>query len=166
MKEEELENNNSGLSFELQSLIQADKALITDISKHIVAKVANGELDPVKAFLHNKKILELATLNDKNLRPYFNDHAKVSKGETSIQYNVKISQAETGVKYDYKVCGDKIYDDLMEEKEKLDIKIKEREAFLKTIKSKTGVFDPDTSEGWEINPPLRSGTLGYKTELK
>lgn len=166
LQDPQIAEQSNELTFEVKSLLQADKAVITDISKHLVARIANGELDPVRAFLHNKKILELATLNDKNFRPYFNDHARVGKGETLVQYNVKITQAETGVHYDYSACEDLTYNSIMEEFERISALKKEREEFLKTIKKETGAFDPETSESWVIKPPIKSGTLGFKTELK
>lgn len=166
LQEQEVSRVDTGLSFELKSLIDADKAQLENISKYLVSQVADGYIDPVKAFLHNRKIHELAKMNEANLRPYFNDHANVAKGETSIQYNVKITQAETGVKYDYSACGDKIYDKIIKDLEELTEKKKERELFLKSVKSTTGVFDPETSEAWKVEPPIKSGTLGYKTELK
>ena len=166
LQEQEAANSNNGLSFELKSLIDADKAKIENISKYILSQVAEGVLDPIQAFLHNKKILELAKLNEINLRPYFNDHANVSKGETSIQYNVKITQAETGVSYDYSTCGDLTWNKLTADLARIKEEIKERESFLKSVKKETGCFDPETSESWVVTSPVRSGTLGYKTELK
>jgi len=166
MSEEELSKQESGLTLELQSLMQADKARITDVSQNLVDKVAKGMIDPVKAFIHAKKIHETATLLVENLRPYLNAHLNVAKGETLTMYNIEFTQAELGVKYDYKSCGDPEYEEIMKEFEKIDKRKKAKEKELKGITKARTELDEDTGELIKINPPIKTGAMGYKTELK
>lgn len=157
---------DNSITFELKSLITADKAHITDIAKSIVEQVSRGELDPVRSFGHAKKILEIATLLVENIRPYMADHVHVSKGESVVYDNIEYTQAETGVKYDYSSSKDLIYDEIMIRFKSVEKEKKEREAYLKTVKKDTGAFDPETSESWIIKPPVKSGQLSVKSELK
>ena len=163
---QEQESEETGLTFELKNLIHADKSGIEDLSKAIVQQVADGDLDPTYAFIHAKKINELSTLLVNNIKPYMVDKNMPSKGEKLVMYNVEFTQAEVGVKYDYSGTGDRVYEEIMERFNKVKAEKDEREKFLKTIKKPTGTYDTETGEGWEIQPPVKSGTVSVKTELK
>tara|TARA_R110000803_G_scaffold52326_2_gene107735 strand:- start:9996 stop:10415 length:420 start_codon:yes stop_codon:yes gene_type:complete len=71
----------------------------------------------------------------------------------------KFEKAETGVKYDYQ--GDHTLAELDAEKKAIDVKIKERQAFLKTVKGE--VFDGD---GVRCLPAVKSSTTNYKLILR
>ena len=65
-------------------------------------------------------------------------------------------------RYDYSVCNDTVYDELMEEKRSLDLKIKEREKFLQHLKER--IFD--TQFGNEIYPPEKKVASILSVSLK
>lgn len=166
LREFEDANTETGLTLELGSLMQADKALIGDISRHLVDRVACGELDAVKAFIHAKKILEVATSLVDNIRPYLANHLNIAKGEKLVMYNVEFAQTETGVKYDYLSSNDPEYKAIHEEFEILKKKKEAKEKELKAMTTSKTLYDEDTSELIKITPPIKKGKLGYTTEIK
>jgi hypothetical protein len=60
---------------------------------------------------------------------------EISKFGKSVETitGTKIELAEVGTKYDFSQCGDADYYDLISERAYLDVKIKERETYLKSL---------------------------------
>ncbi len=150
----------------LSSLVTTDKSGITALAQNIVNQVEIGISDPIRSFSSAKKLSELADLVMKNLRPKLLDSLKIGKNEVFVKDNVEFTQAETGVSYNYASCEDLTYNEIMTRFTAVSAEKKAREDFLKTIVRDTGAFDVDSGESWTIHPPVRSGTLGVKTELK
>lgn len=165
IREQEIQEER-GLTFELKSLLQADKSMITALSQHLVDKVAKGLLDPVDAFSHAKKIGETSDLLMENLRPFMESHINISKGEKYIKYGIEFTQADIGVKYDYSNTGDREYEEIMGRFNAVKKEKDAKEAELKKLTKPRHEFNPETGETWTVNPPVRSGRVGIKTEFK
>jgi hypothetical protein len=90
-----------------------------------------------------------------------NELQKYSAKEKIISYGTEFTLKETGVKYDYSKCGDAVLLDLMKQVEELNTKIKERQAFLKSIKDVEFIVDTRTGELCEIHPPQKTSTTSY-----
>lgn len=80
-------------------------------------------------------------------------------------YSAKVEKTETGVKYDYSDCGDPVYKSYTDQVEELNALIKEREAFLKSLKAPLNMVTED-GEAITINPPVKSSTSFIKVTLK
>lgn len=76
-------------------------------------------------------------------------------------YGATFDIKEAGVKYDYSQCQDVIWDDLRKQLDALNEQIKEREAFLKTLKERFTYIDESTGEIVTIYPPQRKSTTTY-----
>lgn len=87
---------------------------------------------------------------------------KLQKGEELSMFNATITEKESGVKYDFSYCEDGEWDSLNREMETIKAKLKIREDFLKTLRKE--FIDEDTGE--VIQPPLRTGSLGYQISIK
>jgi len=72
----------------------------------------------------------------------------------------------TGVKYDFTNCNDNVWDDLNATVERGKELLKERETFLKSITKKLTVVDEETGDISEINPPIKSGKMGFTLTIK
>ena len=78
----------------------------------------------------------------------------------------KIELAETGTKYDFSKCNDFLLPRLNQQSEEIDAKIKEREAFLKSIpESGISVIDEETGESVSVYHPSKTSTSSYKVTL-
>jgi hypothetical protein len=78
----------------------------------------------------------------------------------------KIELAETGTKYDFSKCNDQNLIDLYATKEGIELNIKSRETFLKTVPlSGLEIVDTESGEVSTIYPPSKSSTSSYKVTL-
>ena len=90
--------------------------------------------------------------------------AKHGKGITTSS-GTKIELAEVGTKYDYSNCGDSQIDELMKQLEILEMAIKERQTFLKTIPSSGMEVILEGGEICKIYPPSKTSTSSVKTTI-
>lgn len=159
--------SETGLSFELTNLFEANKKGIGAISKQIVQRVAEGEVDSVKAFINARKGSELFKKLEEALRPYMEKDAQVPSGEEGLtMHSCHLMRADIGVSYDYDHCDDAVWNDLNKQIVKLTEAKKEREFYLKGLKVSVDAVDEITGESWTIKPPIRSGYSGIKVSLK
>ena len=89
----------------------------------------------------------------------------------TTRLGTKFSLAEVGTKWYYDKCGDPLWNYYNSEIERLDKLKKARETYLKTltvVQPATTMVIPETGEiheGVEVNPPLKTSTSSFKTEL-
>jgi len=83
----------------------------------------------------------------------------------TTKFGTKFSLAETGTKYSFDGCGDPEWDSLDKEIAPLLLKKKEREEFLKKLKSPLDVLDKTSGEIITIHPPVKTSTSSFKKEL-
>lgn len=165
LREEEIQNEEQGLSFEVKSLMHADKAMIGELSKHLVERVAEGEVDAYKAYIHVKKIVELSNSIEKNLRPYVNSKGIPKTGLT--MFNVAFTSKSDADTYDFTVCEDKEWNEMQAKLKTLKEDIKNREIFLKTIKKPKTEIDEETGDIYTINPPsITTGAENFISSIK
>jgi hypothetical protein len=86
------------------------------------------------------------------------------------KFGNKFELLEAGVKFDFSSCGDPIWNDLNQQLEKIKVELKERESFLKGLKSsvKMDIINPKTGEiheQVELYPPIKSSTSTYKQTM-
>ena len=134
----------------------------TELANKLILPVLNGDINPIEAVAKAKSIIEaLSTfINDDRIKDC--TMSEIEKNGKEISWNgAKFTIKEVGVKYDYTDCADPIYDDLVQQKQLLDKKIKVREGFLKSISERTTIVDDETGEVSTIIPPIRMASQGY-----
>ncbi len=153
----------SGISFE--HLIDAKKANLQNAINTITNEVSSGNYDSLKGLILAIKGKKLFEDLEKSLRPLANaDYLdKLEKGYSI--HDVKIEQAATKTDYDYSVCKDCIYNGLVAAAEKAKTELKEREDFLKGLKTKLTIVDEDSGEVSTIYPPNKLQSEGLKITL-
>lgn len=142
--------------------IPASKEEQAVLSSAIISSVLEGEIDPIKAVIQAKSLVESLTLflkdkgvNDLVLR-------EIEKyGKQTSKDGATISIKEVGSKWDYSECGDPIYNRLSAQKAEIEEKLKEREALLKATKEQRTEVDEETGEVYTVNPPSKSSTTSY-----
>lgn len=123
----------------------------------------------------SKQLKELTDSNGKNsfvdlVREEIISNSDDGKSYVS-KYGNKFELMEAAPKHDYSHCGDPIWNKLNSEIEKLKVRLKERESFLKGLKAKTdlmNVVDPYTGEIYEnveLYPPIKTSTSTYKQTM-
>ncbi|MVZ67403.1 hypothetical protein GQF61_16230 [Sphingobacterium sp. DK4209] len=147
---------------EQSPLLSLNKSTIHLLVSEVCHSINEGNEDPVKALVIGKKLDELSKQYNESVRQLVSGKIKLQKGESHLAFDVEIKEEETGVKYDYSICNDSEWNTITEKIEPLLIQKKNREEFLKTLRKE--FIDEDTGE--VIQPPLRTGKLGYKLSLK
>lgn len=156
------EENKLILLPEQSPILSLNKDSISSLINQVCHSITEGNEDPVKALVMGKKLDELSKQYNEKVRQLVSGRIRLQKGESYIKYDVEITEEETGVRYDYSKCNDAEWNQLTEQIEPLLAQRKQREEFLKTIRKE--FVDEETGE--IIQPPIRSGKLGYKLSLK
>ena len=152
-------NNNAINDLEKAQIIDFEnisKSSISHAVELIAIPILEGEISA------SKKIVQFIALKDlledviTKIRPSAMEELKLSKGEGINIFGAKVEPATTS-KYDFTVCDDFEWNQLNADLADIKAKMKERELFLKAIKS--AVYLPETGE--VVNPPivLRSETI-------
>lgn len=157
-----MSEQNNEVGMDLKSLLTMTKADISEIVSDKIEAVSDGWIDSVDLFIYSKK-LEYLT---KTLLDAIKDRVDTSTfGKDYVKYGVELSEGMTGVKYDFSKCGDIIFQELSGIAVKMDEKLKERQDFLKGIKSPLEVVNTNTGETYTINPPTKTGKLSPIAKL-
>lgn len=146
--------------------LSVSKSGIEIFSRQIIQSVQNGETDPLEllAFLKTlEKIVEAVKEGTKdNIKNALDKYSEKSFDA----FGVRFEKAEVGTKYDYSVCGDPIYNHRAQIAEEAAAQLKEREAFLKSLKEPINIVDDESGELARVIPPLKKSTEGVKTYFK
>lgn len=156
--------------------ITIDSAVVyaTDLSKTaavqmadgLVNAVSEGRLQPLETIARLKFAeTTIKTAIEGVMEFAIDEAAKYSRGEKITSLGCELTQKEAGVKYDFTGCGDAVYDRLVQEMEALKERIKEREAFLKTVKQGMTVADEETGEMLTIRPAMKSSKTIVEVRL-
>lgn len=146
---------------------------LTKIEQKILAEklmqpLFDGEINPVEFYSKVKGLLESLKEVEKNKQVKEVVVREIEKegGKYTSWCGVQLSVKEVGVKYDFTDCNDPVYLELQMEREKLDTKIKEREAFLKTVPDKFMFIDENTGECFYLHPAVRTASDSVVTTFK
>ena len=137
---------------------------IQALANMAINAVLEGEVDPITAHINVSKMeaaikayKEHPDVMDITLRELAKYGKKQSFGDCTLE------ECEAGVKYDYSECNDSELEALEKQRHELDIKIKQRQATLKSLPFE-GLCNPDTGE--MIYPPAKSSKTTIKTTFK
>lgn len=149
---EELKQQNQGLTITTAKFLDLDKGAIKDLAMSVVDEYQDGFKSPAEGLLLAKKLEELAVQIKENLKDAAANELKLGKGEKANVHGATVTEQMTGVRYDFSQCGDVTYD-------KAIAIVKEREAFLKTVKGQQMTGDLETGETWLVQEPVKSGSM-------
>jgi len=153
---------------ELQRLQQGEllptKDNITALATEIIRQCQEGEADTLQMIvkvtaIHKTTEAVLEGLKEEALR----ELAKHGKDGAMI-LSAGIKQMEAGVKYDY--SQDAEWRALKETVDAANADLKDRETFLKGVKSPFETLDKSTGEMVTIYPPKKTSTTTFKITLK
>jgi len=138
------------------------KVAIDNLAKSIVKPITDGNIDVLKSIATIRAVQEALDKVAETIKPLVVDELhKYSTKEKIVSRGTEFTLKEVGVKYDYSNCGDSLLLDLMKQVDELNIKIKERQAFLKSIKEVEFIVDTRTGELCEIRPPQKTSSTSY-----
>lgn len=142
-----------GLTINEKNFLTLDKQSVTELAMAVVDKYTDGHNNPVEGLLLAKKLIDLGEEIKDNLGDYPTNELKLANKEKRVVLGATFNEQMVGVRWSYKDCGDPVWNEL-------NTKLKEREAFLQTIKGRKQELIEETGEVVEISEPVKSGKLG------
>ena len=122
----------------------------------------DGEVNPVEFIVKLKGLQQALSIVEKDRDVRDTVLREIYKhGKQATWSGATIATRETGVRYDYTACGDPVYNDLARQRDELDKRLKEREAFLKTVPDGATMVWDETGEIYTLHPPVRVGAESY-----
>jgi hypothetical protein len=147
-------------------ILPVTKEEIARFSKQVIQQVQAGEVNPmeilvlIRAFqAAGKTILDCIKTN---LQAEGDKYSE----KTLEVFGARVEKADVGVSYAYEHSCDREWERLRTDMETAMERLKEREEFLRTLKTPLDIYDKETGETWTIHPPLRKGSEGFKVYIK
>lgn len=119
------------------TLLELSKQGVQDAAKVFVEHYTDGTQSPAEGLLFAKKLTDFVEEVKANISDAATNELKLGKGEKGNVHGATVTEQMVGVRYDFSVCNDTIWNRLNKE-------IKEREAFLKTVKGSMITGDEET----------------------
>jgi transcriptional regulator of nitric oxide reductase len=138
------------------SLLDTTKAERQSFVLDLISRIEEGEADPVKVKVQVKKMEDLLKAIGENQR--FKDlvmDEATKYGKSFEMYNAKFEIRSAPAKMDYSCCNDAEWSRLTNSIEELKTRLKDREAFLKTIPV-IGLETRVDDELVTLYPPVKS----------
>ena len=145
---------------------EVTKEDIKETSLALLNDIDEGHMHPLQVAAQFKFVEDIITNVKEELRQrVVAEQSKYGK-ETMNYHGASFDIREAGIKYDYSQCHDTIWNDLRQQIDAFNDKIKEREAFLKTLKERFTYIDESTGEIITLYPPQRKSTTTYSITWK
>jgi hypothetical protein len=145
---------------------EVTKELIKEQSIALLKDLDEGHITPLQLAAQLKFVEDIITNVKEELRQrVVSEQSKYGK-EKMTYHGATFDIKEAGVKYDYSHCDDTIWNELKQQLDALNDKIKEREAFLKSLKERFTYIDESTGEIITLYPPQRKSTTTYSVLWK
>ena len=145
---------------------EVTKETIKEQSLGLLADLDNGHITPLQLASQLKFVEDIITNVKEELRQrVISEQSKYGK-ERMTYKGAAFDIKEAAVKYDYSQCDDTIWNDLKQQLDALNDKMKEREAFLKTLKERFTYIDESTGEIVTLYPAQRKSTTTYAISWK
>ena len=140
---------------------EVTKETIKEQSLALLKDLDEGHFSPLHLAAQLKFVEDvISNIKEEVRQRVIAEQDKYGKGDMTY-YGARFDIKEAGVKYDYSHCNDVIWDDLKKQMDALNEQIKEREAFLKTLKERFTYIDESTGEIVTLYPPQRKSTTTY-----
>jgi hypothetical protein len=150
---------------ELLTMMASTSTQIDVFSDGVIESVQGGEINPLTVLIQLKAMEKASERILKEIRPNLLTEAAKHPGNEFEYMGNKITKAEHGTKYDYSACGDPDLKVFEAEKEKADKNLKDRQDFLKSLKSPIEILR-DGGEVIALTPPTKKSTSGLNVSIK
>lgn len=144
----------------------ASMAQVDAFSDELIRAVKEGELDPLQLRATIKATEMVLERVNKETQAEQLTAAEKYPGEKFEAFGCTMQKGDVYTSYDYASSGDPVYAKLQEIAKQAQAQLKEREAFLKTLKQPLTVVDEGTGEVARLTPPLKKSVAGLKVTVK
>lgn len=148
------------------ALMPASQAQVDRFSDQLIESVRNGELDPLQLLATFKATEMVIERTRKETKENQMNAADKYPGEKFEAFGCTMQKADVYTSYDYESTTDPVWRQLKQIAESAAQQLKDREAFLKTIKSPMTIVEEGTGEVVTLTPPVKKSTPGLKISIK
>ena len=143
----------------------ASKSQAQTFAQEIIDQVESGSIDSLEVHIRCKALITALGQVIESIET--TTLAEAEKHGKSFDFkSARIEVKELGSKWHFDKSNDSKYFSIKSNIEKLDIERKDRETFLKSLKSKTSILDEETGELIEVFPPYKTSKTGITVTLK
>lgn len=151
---------------ELLTLMASTSTQIDVFSDGVIESVKRGETNPLTVLIQLRAMEKASGRILKEIHDNLMTEAgKYPTNEFEFMGN-KITKAEHGTKYDFSACGDTEWELYDAQRLSVANSLKEREVFLKALKTPIEVLDRHTGEVVTIHPPTKKSTSGLNVSIR
>ena len=138
------------------SLLPSNKEQAQFFANDLVRRVYEGEINPLDLKAQLKFIYRTLDIVDLNTKDAW--MKEVAKHGKSFEYKGwQVNEVEAGTTYDFSNDAEWV---------EMKNKLKDREAFLKSLKEPLEIVDTETGETTTIHPPIKKSTTTLKFTVK
>lgn len=145
------------------SIFPSSKDEVAAFSSKMINELESGNANPLDV-LRLQKCFEKVFENVKPTLMALAREEAEKHGKKFEYKGLKMELAEVGTKYDFSGCNDAELNTLVSAVESINVKIKERQTFLKALTQPTTVVNDD-GEVVTLNPPVKSSTSSIKVTI-
>ena len=154
---------NELATLKTSGIVSANKEEMTNIVSRYIEDMAYNGGEPLKDLALCRKYIFLLEELEKGLKDFaITELDTYDRNETDV-LGTTVKAVEAGVKYDFSATQAWAKQKVLVDTESK--KLKEIEAFVKTLKSKTTVVDEETGEAVEYFPPSKSSSTSIRVTL-
>ncbi len=158
-----LSKMNELATLKKSTIVSADKREMTNIVSQYLEDMAYNGGEPLKDLALCRKYIFLLEELEKGLKDFaITELESYERNETDV-LGTTVKAVDAGVKYDFSATQAWAKQKVLVDTESK--KLKEIEAFVKTLKSKTTVVDEETGEAVEYFPPAKTSSTSIRVTL-
>lgn len=132
----------------------------------IINEVKDGNESPLRVLIQLRAMEKASKQILEGIKDNILTESDKYPGTSWEMWGNRLEKSEVGVKYDYSLSKDTVWERLNTDLDTADVKLKERETFLKTIREPMTVVDELTGEIVKIFPPKKTSTTSLKVFIK
>jgi len=145
---------------------QPSKEKAQEIADRIINHYTEGMGNPLEGMVKVRWFQSILDKVAEGILSVSLDEAYKYGKERITLHGAEMAVKEAGTKWNYENCNDPVYRDLTEKSGAMKDMVKERETFLKGIKSTMTIVDDATGEVIEINPPAKTSKTIIEVRFK
>lgn len=154
----------------LSNIVQTDgelsKTKVQQVSNELIQLNEDGKIDTLTALARIEFLSQVLDAAKAVIRERANDELDLYGQEAKtgvVKHGVTFKHKETAVKYDF--SNVERWNQIKEEEDAITNARKEFETFLKTLKTRTSIADPETGEMIDVAPPVKSSKTTVEITL-
>lgn len=151
---------------ELLGLMASTSTQIDVFSDGIIQSVKGGDLNPLHALIQLRAMEQASKRILSEIKENLLTEANKYPEKSFTFMGNEITKAEHGTKYEFSNCGDPVWEMLDQQKDSIAKSIKEREDFLKALKSPLETLDKLSGEIVTLSPPTKTSQSGLTVKIR